>query len=84
MFLPGNLGLVLGICSVLTGGGVLFTRLRDTYRDEDDDGAARLTRRPWPDALGQRQLDDARRRPATARDRGVDEHAGRSARSGRG
>lgn len=39
-FLPGNLGLVLGICSLLTGGGVLFTRLRDTYRDEDDDGAA--------------------------------------------
>ncbi len=39
-FLPGNLGLVLGICSVLTGGVVLFTRLRDTYSDEDDDGAA--------------------------------------------
>lgn len=39
-FLPGNLGLVLGICSVLTGGVVLFTRLRDNYRDEDDDGAA--------------------------------------------
>jgi hypothetical protein len=39
-FLPGDLGLVLGICSVLTGGVVLFTRLRATGVDEDDDGAA--------------------------------------------
>jgi hypothetical protein len=32
--------LVLGILGLLLGVGILFTRVRDHYRDEDDDGAA--------------------------------------------
>ena len=38
--LPGNLGFILGILGVLTSGGILLSRLHDSIRDEDDDGAA--------------------------------------------
>lgn len=38
--LPGNFGFVLGILGILTGGGILISRLHDTGLDEDDDGSA--------------------------------------------
>lgn len=38
--LAGNLSFVLGIVGLLLGGGILFSRLRPSPRDEDDDGSA--------------------------------------------
>jgi hypothetical protein len=38
--LAGNLSFVLGIAGLLLGAGILFSRLRDHQRDEDDDGSA--------------------------------------------
>lgn len=38
--LAGGFTFVLGIAGLLLGAGILFTRIRDTHRDEDDDGAA--------------------------------------------
>jgi hypothetical protein len=38
--LAGNLSFVLGIGGLLLGGAILFSRLRDHQRDEDDDGSA--------------------------------------------
>jgi len=35
-----RLTLVLGICGMVLGIGILFSRLRDHRRDEDDDGSA--------------------------------------------
>jgi hypothetical protein len=40
MGLAGNLSFVLGIAGLLLGAGILFSRLRDHQRDEDDDGSA--------------------------------------------
>jgi hypothetical protein len=40
MGLAGNLSLALGIGGVLLAGGILFSRLREHRRDEDDDGSA--------------------------------------------
>lgn len=37
--LPGNLGFILGIFGILAAGGIFLSRLRDTGRDEDDDGS---------------------------------------------
>jgi hypothetical protein len=38
--LAGNLSFVLGIIGLLVGGGILFSRLRPSPPDEDDDGSA--------------------------------------------
>ncbi|GAB2461558.1 hypothetical protein [Jatrophihabitans fulvus] len=38
--LAGNVAFVLGIVGLLSGGGILLTRVRTTRGDEDDDGAA--------------------------------------------
>ncbi len=38
--LVGNISFVLGIGGILLGAGILLSRLHDTGRDEDDDGAA--------------------------------------------
>lgn len=38
--LAGNLTLVLGVVGLLLGVGILFSRIREQHRDEDDDGAA--------------------------------------------
>lgn len=38
--LAGNLSFVLGIVGLLLGAGILFSRLRNHQRDEDDDGSA--------------------------------------------
>lgn len=38
--LAGNLTLVLGVVGLLLGVGILFSRIHEHHRDEDDDGAA--------------------------------------------
>lgn len=38
--LAANFAFVLGIVGLLLGAAMLFTRVRNTYRDEDDDGSA--------------------------------------------
>lgn len=38
--LGGELGFVLGMVGLLVGAGMLLTRVANTHRDEDDDGAA--------------------------------------------
>jgi len=38
--LAGSFVLILGACGIVLGIGILFTRLRDHGRDEDDDGSA--------------------------------------------
>jgi hypothetical protein len=40
MGLAGNLTLILGIGGILLAGAILFSRLREHRRDEDDDGSA--------------------------------------------
>ena len=38
--LASGLTLVLGVCGLILGVGILLSRVRDNHRDEDDDGSA--------------------------------------------